>query len=221
MVMFREVDVRTLILPLGILVVLLGVAVAVWVYAPGPMEVQKLGAPSRQALDIGGDFVLTDQHGKRHEAKEFRGRMMLVYFGYSFCPDICPNDLLVMTQVLERLGDERGKLAAMFVTVDPERDTVEHLAKVMENFHPEILALTGSQAEIDQAKRAFKVYSAKATPEGTVAEYLVDHSTFMYLLDNNGKYITHFTHGTPVDEVFAQIRQAMAEDAAPVAGQQN
>ncbi|MBI1276064.1 SCO family protein [bacterium] len=206
---------KAFILPVGIILFLVALGAVLWVYGPQPgrerTSLDGITASPVASLDLGGPFTLTDQHGKIRKDEEFRGRFMLVYFGYTFCPDICPTDMLAMSQVLERLGKDGEKVAAMFITVDPERDTAEHLASVMSNFHPDMLALTGSLEQVEAAKQAYKVYSAKATPEGTSADYLVDHSTFIYLMGPDGRYITHFNHGTPAETILERVNRELAK----------
>lgn len=206
---------KAYILPVGIILFLIALGAILWIYGPQPdrerTSLDGITAAPVAQLELGGPFTLTDQHGTIRKDEEFRGRFMLVYFGYTFCPDICPIDMLTMSQVLERLGGDRDKLAAIFITVDPERDTVEHLASVMGNFHPDMLALTGSITQMEAAKQAYKVYSAKATPEGTSADYLVDHSTFIYLMGPDGRYITHFNHGTPAETILERVNRELAK----------
>src|SRR5262245_51627757 len=137
---------------------------------------------------IGGPFTLTDQHGRRRTDADFRGRLMLVYFGFTYCPDICPTDLQAMSLAIDRLGAAGEAVQPLFITVDPERDTPEHLADYVTMFHPRLIALTGDAAAIREAARAFRVYYAKA-PTADGGDYTVDHSGFIYLLDGAGKYV--------------------------------
>src|SRR4029077_16175480 len=111
--------------------------------------------------DVGGPFQLTDQHGKRVGNQDFRGRYTLIYFGYSFCPDVCPTTLAVMAQALEKLGDRSRQVVPIFITIDPERDTPKVLDDYMKAFGPNFVGLTGSAAEIKDAEKKYRVYAAK------------------------------------------------------------
>jgi protein SCO1/2 len=146
---------------------------------------------------VGGPFSLTDQHGKRLTDRDFRGRFMLVYFGYTYCPDVCPADLQVLTTAVDNLGPKAKRIAPIFITIDPERDTQQQLASYLQNFHPLLTGLTGSAEEIGNVAKAYRVYYAKVTDKDAGDEnYLMNHSAFIYLMDEQGKYVTHFPHGT-------------------------
>jgi protein SCO1/2 len=157
---------------------------------------------------VGGPFTLTDQHGKRVADADFRGRFMLVYFGYSFCPDVCPTDLAAMAAAIDRLGPEGDRVQPIFITIDPERDTVERLAEYAPLFHPRLIALTGAREEIAQAARAYRVYYEKA---GEAPDYLMNHSGIVYLMDPDGRFLTHFPQGTPPEEMALKIRSQISE----------
>lgn len=157
-------------------------------------------------IQIGGDFRLTDQRGKLRTSQEFKGKLMLIYFGYSFCPDICPLGLQNITQALNHLGRDRDQIVPIFITVDPKRDTVKHLAIYATNFHPSFVMLTGQVDEIEQLKKKFKVYSALAKTSIEERDYLIDHTTLVYLMDREGHYVESFAHSTPPEKI-AQILQ--------------
>src|SRR5262245_9888894 len=137
---------------------------------------------------IGGPFTLTDQHGRRRTDADFRGRLMLVYFGFTYCPDICPTDLQAMSLAIDRLGASGWWGQRPFLPVAPGRAPPDHLADYVTMFHPRLIALTGDAAAIREAARAFRVYYAKA-PTADGGDYTVDHSGFIYLLDGAGKYV--------------------------------
>jgi protein SCO1/2 len=130
---------------------------------------------------------------------------MLVYFGYTFCPDVCPTDLLEIGQVLKKLGPQAKEVQPLFITLDPGRDTSKHLAAYVPNFHSGILGLTGTPAEIGTAANAYKVYYQKV-PGSSAAAYSVDHSAFIYLMDRQGKYLGFFPPGTTADRMLEVIR---------------
>ena len=160
------------------------------------------------AIDIGGSFELLDQNGTVRHSDDFLGRYLLVYFGYSYCPDVCPTSLQVITQSLDLLEAEGESLAQqvvpIFITVDPERDTVSALKDYAGHFHPRLVALTGELPAIAEAAKAYRVYYAKAEVDGT-SDYLMDHSSFYYLMGPDGGYVTHFRHDAQPDEMAAAL----------------
>jgi protein SCO1/2 len=158
---------------------------------------------------IGGPFALTDHTGKSRTDADFRGKLMLVYFGFSFCPDICPTDLMAIGQAIDDLGPAGQGVQSLFVTVDPERDTAAHLAEYVPFFHPRLLGLTGDAAHIRDAARAYRVYYAKVVTDGA-AEYTIDHSGFIYLMDRDGKYLGFFPPGTPAARMVTVIEAHLA-----------
>jgi len=148
---------------------------------------------------IGGAFALTDAEGKRRTDAEFRGKHVLVFFGFANCPDFCPTALVTISQALEKLGPKAEKVAPLFITVDPERDTPAELKNYAQNFDQRIVMLTGGAEDIAAAARAYRVYYAKK-PLEKAGEYTMDHSSYIYLMGPDGKYITHFRHGiSPAD----------------------
>jgi protein SCO1/2 len=162
---------------------------------------------------IGGPFSLVDTNGKRVTDDDFRGKLMLVFFGYSHCPDVCPTELQTLSTVMEKLGPAADKVAAMFISVDPKRDTPQVLAAYMKNFNPRIMGLTGDQNEIASAAKAYRVYHQKVEDSAS-EDYTVDHSAFVYLMDGEGKYLTHFSFNTEPDSMLAAIKNKIAADKA-------
>jgi len=162
------------------------------------------GVTSSGSALIGGPFELTDQTGAARNEKDFQGGYMLVVFGYTFCPDVCPTALSTMSQALDILeeGDSNKAEAVtpVFVTVDPERDTVEAMASYAEHFHPKLVALTGTTEQVASAAKAYRVYYKKVDDE-SATDYLVDHSAFIYLMGPDGGYMTHFNHAATADEM--------------------
>ena len=149
------------------------------------------------AAEIGGPFRLTDHTGKRVTDADFRGRFMLLYFGYTFCPDVCPADLQTMGRALDILAAKGEVITPVFITVDPQRDSPAVLKKYVAAFHPRMVGLTGSAAEIKAATKAYKVYYRKqpgARPGDT--KILMDHTTFIYLVGPDGKAVAAFRGGT-------------------------
>jgi len=160
---------------------------------------------------VGGPFKLTDQHGKTVSDTDFRGKYMLVVFGYTFCPDVCPAELQVVTAALDALGPKAEQIQPVFITIDPERDTVDQLAVYAGNFHPRLALLTGSSTAIADVAKAYRVYYAKA--EGSAAagrDYLMDHSSIIYLMGPDGQFVRHFTYTTDAAALAEQLKQAIA-----------
>ena len=159
---------------------------------------------------VGGPFTLTDQHGAEVTEQDFAGRYMLIYFGYTYCPDVCPMSLANMTQAVDLLPpDEAEQVVPVFITVDPERDTVEQLAEYAPLFHPRLVALTGSPEATKAAAQAYRAYFAKAGDDDSDA-YLMDHSSFIYLMGPDGKYVRHFAHNAAPEEIATAIEAVIA-----------
>jgi cytochrome oxidase Cu insertion factor (SCO1/SenC/PrrC family) len=159
------------------------------------------GSPKVQLNDVGGPFALTDHSGRRVTNEDFRGRYMLIYFGYSYCPDICPADLLVMGHAVDMLGEDGEKVQPIFITVDPARDTVASLADYVPNFHPRLLGLTGSEAEIASAARAYKAYYRLGDEKEGPDDYPVEHTDYIYLMGPNGEFLDHYQRGLRPAEI--------------------
>ncbi len=176
----------------------------------GPERGQNEGA----AL-IGGPFSLVDTYGKRVTDRDFRGKLMLVFFGYTHCPDVCPTELQTMSEVMDKLGPAADKVAPVFISVDAKRDTPDVLAAYMKNFSPRIVGLTGDQNEVASAAKAYRVYYRKAG-ETRDDNYTVDHSAFVYLMDGEGRYLTHFSFNTASESILAVIRNKIAADNVSV-----
>ena len=153
---------------------------------------------------VGGPFRLTDQTGKTVGDADFRGRYMLVYFGYSFCPDVCPTTLSVMAQALDKLGADSRRIVPVFITVDPARDTPKVLADYMKAFGPRFVGLTGSDADIKAVEKAYRVYAAKRPLEN--GSYGMDHSSVMYLMGPNGKMVSFYDEAISPDDLAKDLR---------------
>ncbi|UMY20000.1 SCO family protein [Methylobacterium organophilum] len=153
---------------------------------------------------VGGPFALVDQDGRPRTEADFRGKLRIVYFGYTGCPDVCPTDLMEIARALTLLGDAAEAIQPVFVTLDPARDTPAHLAEYLPSFHPRLIGLTGSAAAIRQAAEAYKVfYERVARPDGADA---IDHSAFIYLMDRAGGYLGFFPPGTSAERMLTIIR---------------
>ena len=192
---------------------LVGLAASILLATLGPLAAQQpeanLAARLMEDLmwnrgPIGGPFALVDHTGKARTDEDFRGKLLLIYFGYSYCPDVCPTDLQQIGLAVGRLGIAGEAVQPLFITLDPERDTATHLADYVTLFHPRLIGLTGSAAQIRRVALAYKVYYAKYPPGS--ADYVVDHTSFIYLLDENGKYIGFFPPGTTADRMIEIIK---------------
>jgi len=163
-----------------------------------------------RATAIGGPFELTDHTGKTVTDKDFRGKYMLVYFGYTYCPDVCPTSLAIIADALDQLTPAQlEKVVPIFISVDPDRDTVQALADFVPNFHDKLVGLTGTPEQIKAVGRAYKAYFAKVNEDDPDGNYLMDHSSFTYLMGPDGKYVTHFSHGTPPEVMAKRLAEIL------------
>ncbi len=156
---------------------------------------------------IGGPFTLVDQTGKTVTDQDFRGRYMLVFFGFTHCPDICPAELQVMSAALDALGPKADSVVPIFITLDPERDTQAAMGAYVKNFGPRFVGLTGSSEQIAAAAKAYRVAYSKFQQDKTSSDYSIDHSALVYLMGKNGEYITHFAYGTPASQMTETLRR--------------
>lgn len=164
------------------------------------------GSAPPETAPLGGPFALTDQHGATRTDTEFRGKLMLIYFGYTYCPDACPATLAAMTQALERLGSAADAVQPIFITVDPARDTPQQLKLYAENFDPRLIALTGTPAQLDAVEHEFRVFASKE-PGGAPDDYLLDHSSFIYLMGRDGKLAKLIPPGEKPTDMADDIRK--------------
>ena len=156
---------------------------------------------------IGGSFALEDQNGRAVTDQTFRGKWLIVYFGYTHCPDACPTALNNIADALDQLGEKRKRVAPIFITIDPARDTAKVLKEYLENFGPDFAGLTGSDAAIGSVEQEYHVYAAKhAEPNG---DYDVDHSSIVYIMDPTGRFITNFTDETDPSTIATRLKALM------------
>lgn len=155
---------------------------------------------------IGGAFTLTDQTGRTRTDADFRGQLMLVYFGFTYCPDICPTDLQAISLAMDQLGADAAKVQPLFITLDPERDTAQHLAQYVPLFHPRLLGLTGSMSDVAKAADAYRVYYRRVKTGDKPDDYTVDHTAFIYLVDRDGRYLGFFPPGTDAPRLVEMIK---------------
>ncbi|MCO4055489.1 MAG: SCO family protein [Bosea sp.] len=185
-------DKRALILPAAAFLfglVSLGLA-ALWTFAPTP--------EATRASSVGGPFDLTAMDGRRISSRQFQGAPLLVFFGFTHCPDVCPTKLMELSEVFRAAGDRAGNTRALFITVDPARDTPELLKNYLGSFDPRIIGLTGTQEEIDAVVKAFRAYARKVpTASG---DYTMDHTAIIYLMDKKGQFVGSFNLERPPAE---------------------
>jgi protein SCO1 len=174
---------------------LAGIALVLWPREPTATRVS----------DVGGPFKLIDHNGRMVTETDFKGRPFLVFFGFTHCPDVCPTALFEMSETFRRLGADAEKARALFISVDPERDTPEKLKQYLSSFDPRIVGLTGTPADVAAAAKAYKAYAKKVPLEG--GEYTMDHSAIVYLMDRNGRFVAPFNLKRPADQAAADLRR--------------
>lgn len=150
---------------------------------------------------VGGPFALVDASGRSVTDQDFRGRYMLIFFGFTHCPDICPSELQVMAGALDQLGDMSAKIVPIFITLDPERDTPEAVGAYVKNFSPNIVGLTGSVEAVAAAAKAYRVSFSKFQNQDGGKDYTIDHTALAYLMGTDGEYIAHIPYGTSVAQM--------------------
>lgn len=154
---------------------------------------------------VGGPFTLVGQDGKTVTDEDFRGRYLLIYFGFTFCPDVCPTELSIMATAIETLGEDGEKIQPIFITIDPERDTPEIMARYVPLFHPRLVGLTGSPEQIAEAANAYHVFYRKAEDESSPQDYTMDHSSIVFLMGPNGEYLKLFPPATAPEKMAEEI----------------
>lgn len=160
---------------------------------------------------IGGDFEMTNHLGERVTNESYAGSYRLVFFGFTHCPDVCPTNLTHISTAMQMLGDDASKVVPIFVTVDPERDNAAVMKEYIAPFHPKMVGLTGTNGDVEAIKKAYKVYGRKMKMEWMADdEYLMDHSAFTYVMDKEGKYITHFTHNTDGETISKKLKEILS-----------
>ena len=164
------------------------------------------GRAAPEAAPLGGPFSLTDQNGATRSDTEFRGKLMLIYFGYTNCPDTCPATLAAMSQALDQLGTAGGGVQPIFITVDPARDTPQQLKRYAANFSPRLITLTGTAEQLTAVEHEFRVYASKV-PGGPIDDYLLDHSSFIYLMDRDGKLARLIPSGEKPADMADDVRK--------------
>lgn len=192
---------------LSIIIAVVSVYILIAIELPKKPLAGQGGNVNENAL-IGGNFTLTDHNGDVFHSDQLKGKLSLVYFGFTYCPDICPTSLNKLSEVLRTLDQYGIDVNPIFISVDPNRDTSALLKEYLSHFHPKFIGLTGSEDEIKQVADLYKVYYA-ISEDNTNKDnknYMLDHSSFVYLMDKNGKYMKHFYMNTPAEEIIEFIR---------------
>lgn len=158
---------------------------------------------------VGGPFSLTDQNGRKVTEKDFLGKYMLVFFGYTYCPDVCPTELQVMMAALDAMGPEAANIQPVFISIDPERDTPDVLKSYVANFGPRLIGLTGTPDEVAVAAKAYRVFYAKAGATASATDYLMDHSSIIYLMGPDGRFVKHMPYTTDAPKLAQDLKEAL------------
>jgi protein SCO1/2 len=182
---------------LGGLVLFFGAIIFVTGRAPLPI--------GQAVAAVGGPFNLEDQNGKPVSDADMKGKPFLVFFGFTHCPDICPTTLFEISQVMKTLGPDADRTGALFITVDPERDTPAVLKDYLSNFDPHLRGLTGNRPSIDAAIKAYRVYAKKVPLEN--GDYTMDHTAVVYLIDKDGNFVAPFSVGRTPEAEAADLRR--------------
>ncbi|MCZ7562863.1 MAG: SCO family protein [Burkholderiales bacterium] len=191
-------------------------AAATALAAPGALAQGGARADAEIAIDRGarGEFSLRDARGRRVSDADFRARFLLVFFGYTSCPAVCPTDLATIGAAIDRLGAAGEAVQPVFVTLDPERDTAPLLASYAAHFHPRLLALTGTPEEIALAAQAYGVVAVRVATAGAADAYTIDHTALIYLVGPDGRFRAAFAHGIDARALATAIAGHL-EGAAP------
>lgn len=186
-----------------VIVLLVATAVALTLISRRPQLIPSAG--------IGGTFSLIDQRGRLVTEKNYLGKPMLVFFGFTFCPDVCPTTLMEMTERLQELGADADKLNVLFVTVDPLRDTPEQLALYLSSFDPRIAGLSGGESEINSLMTKYRVYARKVPLAD--GGYTMDHTATVYMMNAKGEFVGIISYGEPAESVRSKIKRLL-DDAS-------
>jgi protein SCO1/2 len=214
----RRIAVAAAAVALGLAVVA-GPAVSQTPASPSPASPTPTSPPSTAPADLpisfGGPFSLVDHDGRPVTDRTYRGRFMLVYFGYTHCPDICPHNLLTMSEALDSLGSRADSIQPLFVTTDPARDTVETMRDYVSHFRAGLVGLTGDETAIADAARAYRVHRRKVVLPDSRGEddYLVTHGSLTYLMGPDGRFVTMFPHDTRPEAMATILRRYVGASA--------
>jgi protein SCO1/2 len=218
----ERVELRALKIALAVLVgLMLAGGVALWQVNKDETRIVALRQEAQQVQPqqtvppntskIGGPFNLTDQDGKKVTDAKYRGKYLLVYFGYTYCPDLCPTGLQSIAHALDQLGDDAKKVQPLYVTIDPARDTPAKLKEYIASFHPQIVGLTGTAAQIASVAKEYQVYYARGE-QVDEHDYIMDHSSLIYLMDPQGNFVTTFPEEVDPTAIVKALHEAWKTD---------
>lgn len=190
-----------------IAVVVIGLGVFVALREPAPTKTAGDPARLEPIAGIGGPFDLVDQKGARYTQAELLGHPTLLFFGYTFCPDVCPTTLIEAEGWMKELGADADRIKVVFVTVDPERDTPEKLGEYLKSFDPRFVGLSGPRPEIDRIIKAYRVFARKV--DGKDGEYTMDHTAAVYLLDPQGRFVGMINYQEEAAKALTKIRRLL------------
>ena len=165
------------------------------------------GTGAIQAAAIGGPFRLIDQDGQPFSDENLKGKTFLVFFGFTHCPDVCPTTLFEMSEIMRNLGPEADRTAALFISVDPERDTQEAMKDYMSSFDPHVRGLTGNAEALAAVAKAYRVYYKKVPLDG--GDYTMDHTAIVYLMDKEGRFVSPFSMKRTAEVAAADLRKRL------------
>ena len=194
---------KALWIGIGIAVILL-IVLLVFVVLPR-LKPPTFSGMLLQGTNTAHDFTLVDENGEQVRLSDFRGKPVLLYFGYTFCPDVCPTTMAELGRMMRELGDQAEDVQVVMITVDPERDTPERLAEYVRYFHPDFIGLTGTEEEVSQAATPLGIYYAKQEVEGA-SGYLMDHTATVLMIDKDGSTRMIFPYGTPAEDMTEDVR---------------
>ena len=179
------------------------------VFASAVVMCALLARAATSAVTIGGPFTLSTPDGATVTDETYRGKWLLVYFGYTFCPNSCPTTLLEVATALKKLGADADHVQPLFITVDPQRDTPKVMQQYTASFDPRIVGLTGTQQQIAAAAQEYGVYYARVPSGPGADDYVVDHSTYLYVMNPHGKFVRAFDTNTSGDRIADVLRELM------------
>ncbi len=181
----------------------------VWLRGGGKLALDDIGLAMPGGVSMGGPFTLVNTAGETVTDATFRGRWMLVYFGFTYCPDVCPTELQTISSALDRLGLQASKVVPVFITVDPERDTPAALAEYVKLFDERLVGLTGSKEQIAAAAKSYRVYYARSKGRDAT-DYVMDHSSFIYLIGPDGGFRALFRQGMSAQDMADSLKSRLA-----------
>ena len=201
----------------AMLVALVAIAIATWIVwrnisGDDPKSGNRVSGTTATTVNIGGPFNLVDHRGRRVSDASFRGRYMLIYFGYGYCPDVCPTELATMGSALDALAGQADAIQPVFITIDPARDTPDFLADYVAQFHPRLVGLSGTADEIAVAAKAYRVFYARSRSgdsAGDATDYLMDHTSAIVVLDPQRRPLLMFPYGVTAEQMADDLRNVL------------